>query len=149
MLRCGICNGEVRPHGRTNDIHTGHPICNGPVCQFCYENKVIRARIRADPTPTSEKKSGESRAGMWLYIADDGREYSTTDPRDLIFGMVMLGDRDLSIPFKEWVSSASIPEYVDTPEEQLEALAGGFAQNYEVVPIQNFDYFNSIWIDFI
>lgn len=147
MLRCSICNGEVRPHGRTHDIHTGHPICRGPVCQWCYETKVLRARTTLDPGETS-KGSGESRAGMWLYISDSGEEYTTSDPRDLLVHMILLKDRDLTPIFLQRTQDVPIPEHAETPEEQLEALACHFAQHYEAVPIPNTDYFNSIWIDF-
>lgn len=143
MLNCGICKGEVRPFGRTNDIHTGFPVCNGPVCQFCYENKVRPALAKAK---VGERTTQDTPKGYWLYISDTGEDYMTRDPKDLMFNMLRLGCKKLREICDREMVGCIIPDHCDTPEEAQEAIWAMFVEKTDIFITPEEDFFDSFYI---
>lgn len=144
-MRCGICGGEVRPVGPTNEIKVGYPICREPVCLYCYENKVVRAQPKA-VSPSGEQPATPPK-GFWLYIDDDGEEFMTSDPRDLIMNMLRMGHRKLTIEFHMEMIWVKPPYHAESEEERQEALWAIFAQNCKNVPQYGRDYYEAIWVN--
>ena len=139
--------------GRTHEYRIGEPLCRGPVCQFCYENRVIRAQ-KSIPTLTSSI-SGEQKtpknihdvSGFWLIIADSGEEYATSDPKDLVFHMITMGFSCMTEHLEgvlgpNWVA----PDHCETPEELLEAKSAYFAEHFDNFITPGKDYFDALWI---
>lgn len=99
--------------GRTHEYRIGHPLCRGPVCQLCYEMKVVPAQSKVE----SGERRIQSPCGAWLYITDSGEDYMTSNPKDLIFNMLTLGCRALQdiceVEMREFVA----PEWCESQEE--------------------------------
>lgn len=143
MMKCGICGGEARPVGPTHEIRIGYPVCRGPVCQYCYENKVQRALSKA---PAGERRASHPK-GFWLYIGDDGSEFITSDPRDLILNMLRMGHGKLTMEFRMETMWMKPPYHAETDEERQESLWAIYAQHCKNVPQYGRDFYEALWIN--
>lgn len=153
-MKCGLCGGVAQLMGRTHEYRIGEPLCKGPVCQFCYENKVIRAQ-KSTPTLTSgisgEQKTPENIhnvSGFWLIIADSGEEYMTSNPKDLVFHMLNMGFSCMAELLEgDLAANWEAPEHCETPEELLESKNAYLAEHFDNFITPGKDYFDALWIN--